>query len=135
MSQDISHGVALDELFPAARKAGPAGVVVQQCTSDWRQVRPGDAFVAVLGDEADGHDHVLQAVKRGAKALVVEQLVPVFNVPVFVVEDSRAAYGELCHALAGHPSRQMRVVGVVGDQGKSTVIALLDRSSPSRVAR
>jgi len=35
-------------------------------------------------------------------------------VPVFVVEDSRAAYGELCHALAGHPSRQMRVVGVVG---------------------
>jgi UDP-N-acetylmuramoyl-L-alanyl-D-glutamate--2,6-diaminopimelate ligase len=126
MSQDISHGVALDELFPAARKAGPAGVVVQQCTSDWRQVRPGDVFVAVLGDEADGHDHVLQAVKRGAKALIVEQLVPVFNVPVFVVEDSRAAYGELCHALAGYPSRQMRVVGVVGDQGKSTVVALLE---------
>jgi UDP-N-acetylmuramoyl-L-alanyl-D-glutamate--2,6-diaminopimelate ligase len=45
---------------------------------------------------------------------------------VYVVEDSRVAFGELCHALVGYPSRQMRVVGVVGDAGKSTVVALLE---------
>jgi UDP-N-acetylmuramoyl-L-alanyl-D-glutamate--2,6-diaminopimelate ligase len=126
MSQDLSHGVALDELFPAARTSGSASVVVGQCTSDWRLVRPGDAYVAVLAEECDGHDHVARAVKRGAKAIIAEQLVPAAGVPVYVVGDSRTAYGELCHALAGHPSRQMRVVGVVGDQGKSTVVALLE---------
>jgi UDP-N-acetylmuramoyl-L-alanyl-D-glutamate--2,6-diaminopimelate ligase len=131
MSYELSQGVAapgvhLDELFPAARQAGPPGVVVQQCTTDWRRVRPGDAFVAVLGAEDDGHDHVAEAVKRGAKAIIAEQLVPAFSVPVYVVDDSRAAFGELCHALVGHPSRQMRVVGVIGDCGKSTVVALLE---------
>src|SRR5262245_56243031 len=85
--------VSLDELFPAARQAGPAGVAVGQCTSDWRNVKPGDAYVAVLGADADGHDYVDQAVRRGATAIVAEQLVPARNVPVFVVEDSRVAFG------------------------------------------
>jgi UDP-N-acetylmuramoyl-L-alanyl-D-glutamate--2,6-diaminopimelate ligase len=125
MSHDENFGVSLDELFPSARHTAGPGAVVQQCTSDWRQVRPGDAFVAVLGAEADGHDHVQQAVKQGAVAIIAEQLVPAFSVPQYIVEDSRVALGELCHALVGRPSQQLRVVGVIGDQGKSTVIALL----------
>jgi UDP-N-acetylmuramoyl-L-alanyl-D-glutamate--2,6-diaminopimelate ligase len=131
MSHELSHGastsgVNLDELFPAARQTGSKGAVVGQCTTDWRQVQKGDVYVAVLGPEHDGHDDIPRAVKRGAAAVVAEQLPAVFTVPVYVVEDTRRAYGEMCHALAGHPSRQMRVVGVVGDQGKSTVVALLE---------
>ncbi len=122
----VALGVKLDVLFPAARQSGKSGVVVRQCISDWKRVRPGDAYVAVLGAESDGHDYVEQAVQRGAAAIVAEQFVPARAVPVYVVEDSRTALGELCHALAGHPSRQMRVIGVVGDQGKSTVAALLE---------
>jgi UDP-N-acetylmuramoyl-L-alanyl-D-glutamate--2,6-diaminopimelate ligase len=131
MSPKIADGVAaprvsLDDLFPAARRVGAAGVVVEQCTSDWRNVKPGDAYVAVLGADADGHAHVDQALRRGAAAIIAEQYVPAHNVPVYVVDDTRVAFGELCHALLGHPSRQLRVVGVVGDAGKSTVIALLE---------
>ena len=126
MSQDIPFGVALDELFPAARQAGSAGAIVQQCTSDWRHVKPGDAYVAILGADGDGHDHVASAVKRGAAAIIAEQLPAVFSIPVYVVEDSRIAFGELCHALVGHPARQLRVVGVIGDCGKSSVVALLE---------
>ncbi|HYO25599.1 MAG TPA: Mur ligase family protein, partial [Lacipirellulaceae bacterium] len=126
MSHDMTLGAPLDELFPAARQSGRAGVIARQCTSDWRQVQPGDVFVAVVADDDDGHDHVSTAVKRGAVAVVAEQLVPALSVPVYVVEDSRTAYGELCHAVLGHPSRQLRVVGVIGDSGKSTVIALLE---------
>jgi UDP-N-acetylmuramoyl-L-alanyl-D-glutamate--2,6-diaminopimelate ligase len=126
MSPHSSHGVALDELFPAARQAGCRGASVRHCTSDWRRVRPGDAYVAVVGADADGHDHVAKAVKRGAAAIVAEQLVPAPRVPVYVVDDTRRALGELCHALVGYPSRQLRVVGVIGDCGKSTVIALLE---------
>lgn len=126
MSQDNSPGVVLDELFARSPRTATSRVVVTGCASDWRQVRPGDAFVAVLGDDDDGHDDVTRAVKRGAAAVIVEQPVPVFNVPVYQVEDTRTALGELCHALAGHPSSRLRVIGVVGTQGKSTVIALLE---------
>jgi UDP-N-acetylmuramoyl-L-alanyl-D-glutamate--2,6-diaminopimelate ligase len=126
MSHEITHGVALDELFPAARQSAGAGVVVSQCTSDWQRVRPGDAYVAILDADDDGHDHVAEAVRRGAVAIIAEHFVPAARIPVYVVEDTRVAYGELCHALLGHPSRQLRVVGVVGDAGKSTVIALLE---------
>ena len=112
-------GVALDELFPAARQAGPPASSFSQCTSDWRQVQPGDAYVAVLGADADGHDHVAAgrasaAPRRSSPSSSCRRV----RVPVYVVDDSRVALGELCHALAGHPSRQMRVIGVVGDQGK-----------------
>lgn len=126
MSHDPAGGVALDQLFPAAQRSGPAGVAIEGCTNDWRQVRPGDAFVATLENDADGHDYVTQAVKRGAAAVIVDRPVPVFSTPVYQVEDSRVAYGELCHALADNPSRRLRVIGVVGTQGKSTVIALLE---------
>ena len=126
MSLESTHGVRLDQFLPSSRISGPAGVRIQGCTSDLRQVRPGDAFVAILGDEHDGHDQVTQAVARGAAAVVVEQPVPVFNVPVHLVEDSRQALGDICHELAGAPSRQIRVIGVIGTQGKSTVAALLE---------
>lgn len=126
MSHDQSIGVVLDQLLPSATRTGSAGMAVTSCTSDWRRVRPGDAFVAVLSDDDDGHDDVTQAVERGAVAVIAERPVPVFSVPVYLVEDSRVALGELCHALAGHPSQQLRVIGVVGTQGKSTVIALLE---------
>jgi UDP-N-acetylmuramoyl-L-alanyl-D-glutamate--2,6-diaminopimelate ligase len=105
---------------------GAAGRSVTGCTADWRRVRPGDAYVAVLDDDADGHHHVADAVRRGAAAIVVEQPVPVFTVPVYQVRDTRIALGELCHALAEHPSRGLRVIGVIGTQGKSTVVALLE---------
>jgi UDP-N-acetylmuramoyl-L-alanyl-D-glutamate--2,6-diaminopimelate ligase len=119
-------GVALDALFSPACRTGAEGATVTGCTSQWRQVRPGDAFVAVLGDDADGHDFAAQAVKRGASAIIVERPLPIFSVPVYHVDDTRVAFGELCHALVDHPSRRLRVIGVVGTQGKSTTIALLE---------
>jgi UDP-N-acetylmuramoyl-L-alanyl-D-glutamate--2,6-diaminopimelate ligase len=126
MSQDTHLGVSLDELFPSARQSGSTGVAVHQCTSEWRQVRPGDAFVALLGADADGHDAVHKAVQRGAAAIIAERFVPVFTVPVYVLPDTRIAFGELCHALVDHPSRQIRVIGVIGDAGKTCVVALLE---------
>ncbi len=75
------------------------------CTSDWRLVRPGDVFVAVTDADSDGHDYAEQAARRGAAAVICERPLPVFDVPQCVVSDSRSAYGRLCQALAGDPSR------------------------------
>ena len=120
------HGVLLNEVFPECVGDNLAGALAAGCTSDVRQVSPGDAFVALDDGENDGHESAVAAVARGAVAVVCERAVPVFNVPVYIVEDSRVALGQLCQALVDHPSRQLRVIGVAGTLGKSTVVALLE---------
>jgi UDP-N-acetylmuramoyl-L-alanyl-D-glutamate--2,6-diaminopimelate ligase len=82
-------------------------------------------FVAITEADRDGHDHAAEAVRRGAAAVICERPLPVFGVPHCVVADSRAAYGQLCQALVGDPSRHTKVIGVTGTHGKTTVARLL----------
>lgn len=98
---------------------------ITSCTSDWRQVRPGDVFVAIIDDDSDGHNHADQAAARGAAAIICERPLPVFSVPQCVVSDSRRTYGQICQALMGDPSHQMKVIGITGTHGKTTVARLL----------
>jgi UDP-N-acetylmuramoyl-L-alanyl-D-glutamate--2,6-diaminopimelate ligase len=126
---DALGGVSLDRLLPDATRTGTQSVVATSCTSDWRDVRPGDVYIALserLGHEEDGHACVQEAVERGAVAIICEQPVPVFDVPTYVLADSRDAYGKLCQALSGTPHLSIPVIAVTGTHGKSTVIALLD---------
>ncbi len=81
--------------------------------------------MAIAGAENDGHDFATEAVRRGAAAVVSERMLPVFDVPQFVVANSRVAYGTLCQALVGDPSQQLKVIGVTGTSGKTTVVRLL----------
>jgi UDP-N-acetylmuramoyl-L-alanyl-D-glutamate--2,6-diaminopimelate ligase len=88
-------------------------------------VRKGDVFVALVEADRDGHEHAIEAAQRGAAAIICEHPVPVFDVPQCVVADSRASYGRLCQALVGDPSQQLKVIGVTGTHGKTTVARLL----------
>jgi UDP-N-acetylmuramoyl-L-alanyl-D-glutamate--2,6-diaminopimelate ligase len=119
-------GIRLRKLLASdLRGDSAADLCATSCTSDWRQVQPGDVFIAVTGDEEDGHDFATAAIDRGASAVICERPLPVFGVPQFKVTDSRLAYGRLCQALVGNPSRQMKVIGVTGTHGKTTVARLL----------
>jgi len=121
----VRHGVSLRQLLASAPGVCPPDIRATSCTSDWRKVRPGDVFVAITGSDEDGHDYATQAASRGAVAIICERQLPVFNVPQCVVADSRVVYGELCQALVGNPARQLKVIGVTGTHGKSTVARLL----------
>jgi UDP-N-acetylmuramoyl-L-alanyl-D-glutamate--2,6-diaminopimelate ligase len=129
LAADALSGISLDWLLPDAIRTGTQAVVAKSCTSDWRDVRPGDVFVALserLGHDEDGHTYVQQAVEHGAVAVICEEPVPVFDVPTYIVADSRDAYGKLCQSLSGTPHLSIPVIAVTGTHGKSTVIALLD---------
>ncbi len=116
--------VSLREALPGALLRGADDVRLRACTDDSRQCQPGDVFVAVRGEQVDGHDYVADAVARGAACVVVER--PVDSaVPVGIVTDSREALGHLCQAVAGYPARRLRVIGVTGTNGKTTTTRLV----------
>jgi len=119
-----TQGVRLRELFPSADFFGSGDVSITTCTTDSRRVRPGDLFVAVSGVECDGHDFAADAVARGAVGILAERPLPIFGTPICIVPDTRVAYGKLCQAIVGNPTKQMRVIGITGTNGKTTTTEL-----------
>ena len=115
--------VSLRETLPKARFLACRDVLANSCSADWRACRAGDVFVALTTADDDGHEHIAEAIERGAVAVVAERLLPV-EVPQILVRDSRVALARVCQALAGNPSRELRTIGITGSAGK-TVTALL----------
>ncbi len=107
--------VSLREFFPHSHIYGSQDIRVSSCCDDARSCRPGDLYVALETAAADGHESAAEALRRGAKAVLAERLLPI-EAPVCVVPDSREAYGRLCQHLAGDPSGRMRTVGNHGHQ-------------------
>ena len=94
---------------------------------DSRKVRPGNVFVAMQGGSFDGHTYIPRAIEAGAAAIVAEREVegvPI-NVPYVIVPLGRRAMGEIAAPFHGFPSRKMKLVGVTGTSGKTTVTHLI----------
>ena len=100
---------------------GSLGQTCNGVTHDSREAGPGYVFVALRGLKADGLAFVPQAIAAGAAAVVAEQAPATdVGVPVVVVKDARLALALLAAEFFGHPSREMRVVGITGTNGKTT---------------
>lgn len=94
---------------------------------DSRACRPGDLFTAVRGLRADGHRFVRQAVENGAAFVVSEREVDVPPAVTAVrVADSRRALARMSANFFGNPSREIRLIGVTGTSGKTTVTYLVE---------
>ncbi|HEX2040421.1 MAG TPA: UDP-N-acetylmuramoyl-L-alanyl-D-glutamate--2,6-diaminopimelate ligase [Acidimicrobiales bacterium] len=105
-------------------RRGDVGVEVRAVTHDSRQVTPGALFCCLPGSAADGHDHAPAAVDAGAVALLCERLLPL-EVAQVRVDSTRRSMAHLAAAFHGHPSSVLRVAGVTGTNGKTTVTWLL----------
>lgn len=117
---EAAGGVALSHILPRATFYAADDIVAEGCCDDAAACRPGDVFVARLTATGDGHDEVSQALARGVVGVVAERMVPTFGTPLCVVPDSGWALARMHHALAGDPSRGMRVIAVTGTSGKTT---------------
>jgi UDP-N-acetylmuramoyl-L-alanyl-D-glutamate--2,6-diaminopimelate ligase len=96
---------------------------IGEITCDSRRVMPGMAFVCVKGGKMDGHDHAAEAVNRGAAVVVAEHDVGLEC--QLVVENTRHAYAVMCANFYGNPSRKLKLIGVTGTNGKTTITNLL----------
>jgi UDP-N-acetylmuramoyl-L-alanyl-D-glutamate--2,6-diaminopimelate ligase len=108
---------------------GHGGAAVTGITLDSRRVLPGDVYAALPGERAHGIDFVTQAAAAGASMVLTDEtgaagLPP--DLPAVVVARPRSVLGAVSAGIYGHPARAMRMIGVTGTQGKTTVTRLLD---------
>ncbi len=104
--------------------SGNAEVEVSSIAYDSRKVKPGDVFVCIKGYATDGHAYVQKAVENGAAAIVAQDPVDV-NVPVVYVSDSRLALAQMSKVYYNKPDEKMKIIGVTGTNGKTTVTYLI----------
>lgn len=104
---------------------------IRSVTQDSRRVQPGDCFVAVKGCGSDGHVFINQSILKGAVAVVCDpsfdasSILPNAAVTLIQVEDTAISLGWMASAFFNHPSRRVKLVGVTGTNGKTSVTTLL----------
>jgi len=93
---------------------------------DSRLVKPGDLFVAIPGFRVDGHMFIGQALERGAAAVVAERSFACNQgTGAAIVEDARLALSALSDKFYGSPSKKLKLVGITGTNGKTTISFLI----------
>ena len=91
---------------------------------DTRTLKAGDVFIAVRGYEHDGHKFIWEAVLKGALCVVCEEA-PEIAAPFVVIKDARKALAAISAAWFGRPAEKMKIIGVTGTNGKTTVTNLI----------
>ncbi len=106
---------------------GNSSVEITGVDIDSRKVKPGHLFVAIKGTQTDGHAYIAKAVELGAAAILCEKKPEEApdNVTFVTVNSTEEAVGKVATLFYGDPSRKLKLVGVTGTNGKTTIATLL----------
>ena len=112
---------------PVREVCGDTAAAIGGLVYDSRAVKPGDCFFAVPGTQSDGHDYIPMAVEKGAAAIVCERMPAdaAEGVAYVLVGDSAGAMADMAAAFYDYPSRELKLVGITGTNGKTTTATLL----------
>lgn len=108
---------------------GADRISIDSVVLDSREVKKDFLFVAVSGTQTDGHKFIGMAVEKGAVAIVCEVMPDKRenHITYIRVEDSSLALGKIASNFYGNPSHHLKLVGVTGTNGKTTIVTLLQR--------
>jgi UDP-N-acetylmuramoyl-L-alanyl-D-glutamate--2,6-diaminopimelate ligase len=106
---------------------GNTNTVINDLQIDSRKVKEGTCFIAVKGNTADGHGYIETAIANGAAAIVCEIMPQAVNDNIVYIQvgNSAEAAGYMSHNFYGEPSLKLKLVGVTGTNGKTTIATLL----------
>ncbi len=119
--KDILYKVAINQVV------GGTHVAINEVHFDSRKITLNDLFVAVEGSITDGHDYIGKSINQGAIAVVCEQLpkLIVNGVTYVQVDDSSLALAIIAANFHNNPSKNLKLIGVTGTNGKTTIASLL----------
>jgi len=116
-----------DNLLSIKKTTGNATIDYTSIEFDSRKVTNGSLFVAIRGELSDGHNYINKAVQNGATVVVCEQIPSDINpnIRYIEVEDSHLALAILADDFYKSPSKQLKLIGITGTNGKTTIATLL----------
>ncbi|MEJ7588659.1 MAG: UDP-N-acetylmuramoyl-L-alanyl-D-glutamate--2,6-diaminopimelate ligase [Ferruginibacter sp.] len=121
--------ILTDILYKVSIRAvkGNTNIEVKDLQIDSRKVSTGSCFIAIKGTATNGHEFIESAITNGARVIICEtlQAPAIEDITWIQVENSAAAAGYLSHNFYGEPSLKMKLVGVTGTNGKTTIVTLL----------
>ncbi|TXC78878.1 UDP-N-acetylmuramoyl-L-alanyl-D-glutamate--2,6-diaminopimelate ligase [Luteibaculum oceani] len=119
--KDILYGCRIVEV------KGNTNIAIEQINFDSRKVGKLHCFVAIAGTVSDGHHYIESAIEKGAIAVVCEEFPDQLaeGITYVKVQDSSRALGNMASNFFDNPSEDLRIVGVTGTNGKTTIASLL----------
>ncbi|HTM97596.1 MAG TPA: UDP-N-acetylmuramoyl-L-alanyl-D-glutamate--2,6-diaminopimelate ligase [Pedobacter sp.] len=119
--QDLLYGVAIKHIV------GKTDCIVDSIAFDSRAVKPNTLFIAVKGTQTDGHQYISQTIDAGATVVICEALPTVVpdEVTFVQVENSAIALGIVASNFYENPSSDLKLIGITGTNGKTTIATLL----------
>ena len=121
--KDILFGAAISSVVGQT-----SGQDVQSLEFDSRKAGPGSVFFAIQGTRSDGHYFIPQVIENGCNMIVAEKVVEVpEHVTLVVVDDSAKTLAIAANNFFGEPSQELKLIGVTGTNGKTTVTTLLHK--------
>jgi len=117
----ISHKILQTGTHPSSAK-------ISSITIDSRKVQPGGMYICLRGLTVDGHSFIDSAAAKGATAVLVDEHQSCYppTVTVIHVENARRAMSFIAANFYGHPAKKLRLIGVTGTNGKTTVTHFID---------
>ena len=118
--KDILYNVALLSV------QGSTDVRINTLQYDSRKIKKNDVFVAIKGVHSDGHSFINKAIENGASVVVAESIptTKAKNITYIEVESSSSALAFMAANFYQHPSKNLKLVGVTGTNGKTTITSL-----------
>ena len=120
--KDILYGVKILAVH------GSTSQRVKHLTFDSREAKEGSAFFAIVGSNRDGHDFIPQVIDQGCNVIIVSKPIEAGSeINIITVDNTQEALATIAHNFYGEPSKEIKLVGVTGTNGKTTIATLLHK--------